>query len=84
VKTSTHRKGYGAGWAARPAWDGDRMFVIKLTREERDLIYRNLEYAKKRISDYDQYPSYEFKCQQLEEVEKLMERLKIRNLVESE
>jgi hypothetical protein len=47
-----------------------------LTEEERELIITSLYYSKRAFENYSAYPSYEFKVERINQVEKLIKKLK--------
>jgi hypothetical protein len=48
----------------------------KLTDEDWDLILESLGYTKKRFEEYDKYPTYDFKQEQIERVTQLISKIK--------
>ena len=48
----------------------------ELTTGDFEVILESLRYSKQRIEDYRDHPSYEFKRQQVERVEKVMEKVR--------
>jgi len=47
-----------------------------LTLGDFQVILESLQYSKQRIEDYRDHPSHEFKRQQVERVEKVMEKVR--------
>lgn len=52
------------------------MDIEKLTDDEFQLIKESLNYYKRNIAEYKDYPSYEFKQKQLQRVDVLLAKLK--------
>jgi len=52
------------------------MNTENLTEEEFSIIRESLNFYRQRICDYDAYPSYEFKQEQLKRVDNLLAKLK--------
>jgi len=50
----------------------------QLSLNDLDVILESLSYSKQRIADYQHHPSYEFKQQQLERINRTI--LKVREL----
>lgn len=58
---------------------------MKLTDNEWAMLFESLEYTKKAIREYSDYPSYEFKVQRMKEVKDLIQKLRqVRKGVERE
>lgn len=47
-----------------------------LTEQEWHILFSSLEYTKRAFENYGDYPSYEFKCERISEVENLVAKLR--------
>ena len=47
-----------------------------LTKQEWGLLFQSLRYTKMAFEDYSDYPSYEFKCERINEVNNLVAKLR--------